>query len=78
MRNLALFLAVVLGFTSGAQNIVVNSTAPRNNPMWLVQNVLVGPNLFVYSPLNQFGLPQSTEFRSVGQVYVRQPRVWTG
>ena len=59
MRNLALFLAVVLGFTSGAQNIVVNSTAPRNNPMWLVQNVLVGPNLFVYAPLNQFGLPIS-------------------
>ena len=27
--------------------------------MWLVQNVLVGPNLFVYSPLNQFGLPVS-------------------
>ena len=56
MRNLALFLAVVLGFTSGAQNIVVNSTAPFNDPMWLVQNVLVGPNILVYSPLNQFGL----------------------
>ncbi|MEY4478504.1 MAG: hypothetical protein RL276_809, partial [Bacteroidota bacterium] len=27
--------------------------------MWLVQNVLVGPNLFVYSPLNAFGLPVS-------------------
>lgn len=59
MRKLALSLAIALGFSSGAQNIVVNSTAPRNNPMWLVQNVLVGPNLFVYSPLNQFGLPIS-------------------
>ncbi|MEY2972166.1 MAG: hypothetical protein RL738_1007, partial [Bacteroidota bacterium] len=59
MRKLALLIALLLGFSVQAQNIVVNSTAPRNNPMWLVQNVLVGPNLFVYSPLNQFGLPIS-------------------
>ena len=56
MRKLALYLAFVLGFTSGAQNIVVNSTAPRNNPMWLVQNVLVGPNIPVWSGSNP-GLP---------------------
>ena len=56
MRKLALYLAFVLGFTSGAQNIMVNSTAPRNNPMWLVQNVLVGPNIPVWSGSNP-GLP---------------------
>lgn len=57
MRKLTFYLALILGFGMQAQNIVVNSTSPRNDPMWLVQNVLVGPNLFVYSPLNAFGMP---------------------
>lgn len=59
MRKLLFFLALALRITLEGQNIVVNSTSPRNDPMWLVQNVLVGPNLFVYSPLNAFGLPVS-------------------
>ena len=57
MPKIALIIVLVFGLNAKAQNIVVNSTSPRNDPMWLVQNVLVGPNFFVYSPLNQFGLP---------------------
>jgi gliding motility-associated-like protein len=38
------FLGAGLLFPAWAQNISVNSTAPRNNPQWLAQNVLVGPN----------------------------------
>ncbi|MEY3102967.1 MAG: hypothetical protein RL558_1244, partial [Bacteroidota bacterium] len=56
---IALIIALGFGLNAKAQNIVVNSTSPRNDPMWLVQNVLVGPNFLVYSPLNQFGLPLS-------------------
>lgn len=57
MPKIALIIVLVFGLNAKAQNIVVNSTSPRNDPMWLVQNVLVGPNFLVYSPLNQFGLP---------------------
>ncbi len=56
MPKIALIIVLVFGLNAKAQNIVVNSTAPFNDPMWLVQNVLVGPNFLVYSPLNQFGL----------------------
>ena len=75
MRKLALYLAFVLGFTSGAQNILVNSTAPRNNPMWLVQNVLVGPNIPVWSgsnpsvPLVQPPSPQIGRFTNTNPVF---------
>ena len=40
------------------QNITVNSTSPRNDPMWLIQNVFVGPNLTVFSPIGPLGVPK--------------------
>ena len=42
-----------------SQNITVNSSTPRNDPMWLVQNVFVGPNLTVFSPIGPLGVPKS-------------------
>ena len=42
-----------------SQNITVNSSTPRNDPMWLVQNVFVGPNLTVFSPIGLLGVPKS-------------------
>ncbi|HAG49358.1 MAG TPA: hypothetical protein DCL07_05430, partial [Cryomorphaceae bacterium] len=49
------FLLVTKGLT--AQNITVNSTSPMNQPMWLVQNVMVGPNMTVFSPIGPLGMP---------------------
>ena len=57
-----LAVVVVLGATTTSilgQNISVNSTSPRNQPMWLVQNVMVGPNMTVFSPIGPLGTPIS-------------------
>jgi gliding motility-associated-like protein len=51
------FLLVTKGLT--AQNITVNSTSPMNQPMWLVQNVMVGPNMTVFSPIGPLGMPMA-------------------
>jgi len=58
------FLAVVVVLVTTTtsilgQNISVNSTSPRNQPMWLVQNVMVGPNMTVFSPIGPLGTPIS-------------------
>lgn len=56
----SLIIIFVLGLARGellSQNLLVNSSAPYNNPMWLVQNVLVGSGIFVFSPLNSSGVP---------------------
>ncbi|CAI8317276.1 MAG: Uncharacterised protein [Owenweeksia sp. TMED14] len=57
-----------------AQNIVVNSSSPRNDPMWLIQNVFVGPNLTVFSPIGLLGVPK-TQASSVqfGKFYINNP-----
>ena len=57
------FIFVFLVFTGTgisvyAQNITVNSSSPSNDPMWLVQNVFVGPNLTVFSPIGPLGVPK--------------------
>ena len=65
MRTRTLFapilclLALVFTGAQGlmAQNITVNSTSPMNQPMWLVQNVMVGPNMTVFSPIGPLGTP---------------------
>ena len=47
LKRFALGVVVAVGLFSGsrvgAQNINVNNTPPKNNPQWLAQNVLVGP-----------------------------------
>ncbi|MDP4854675.1 MAG: hypothetical protein NWR20_01210, partial [Schleiferiaceae bacterium] len=49
---IALIIALGFGLNAKAQNIVVNSTSPRNDPMWLLQNVLVGLNVPIWSGIN--------------------------
>ncbi|MDG1253427.1 MAG: choice-of-anchor L domain-containing protein, partial [Schleiferiaceae bacterium] len=64
-RNIWSFkLAVCMAFlallpTLTAQNMTVNSTTPKDQPMWLVQNVMVGPNMTVFSPIGPLGTPLS-------------------
>ena len=64
-RNIWSFkLAVSMAFlallpTLTAQNMTVNSTSPMDQPMWLVQNVMVGPNMTVFSPIGPLGTPLS-------------------
>jgi len=52
MPKIALIIVLVFGLNAKAQNIVVNSTSPRNDPMWLLQNVLVGLNVPIWSGIN--------------------------
>ena len=40
-----------------AQNITVNSSFPYNQPMYLIDSILVGPNLSVFSPIGPLGIP---------------------
>ena len=40
-----------------AQNITVNSAYPFNQPMYLIDSILVGPNLSVFSPIGPTGVP---------------------
>ncbi len=51
---------ILLGMYSPilGQNITVSSISPRNDPMWLIQNVFVGPNLTVFSPIGPLGVPK--------------------
>jgi gliding motility-associated-like protein len=57
-----------------AQNITVNSTSPRNQPMWLVQNVMVGPNMTVFSPIGPLGTPISQPSSTqIGKFNINNP-----
>jgi len=57
-----------------AQNITVNNTTPRNQPMWLVQNVMVGPNMTVFSPIGPLGTPISQPSSTqIGKFNINNP-----
>ncbi len=57
-----------------AQNITVNNTSPRNQPMWLVQNVMVGPNMTVFSPIGPLGTPISQPSSTqIGKFNINNP-----
>ena len=57
-----------------AQNISVNNTTPRNQPMWLVQNVMVGPNMTVFSPIGPLGTPISQPSSTqIGKFNINNP-----
>ena len=74
---LAVVSLVVLNVGAGdllAQNITVNSTSPRNQPMWLVQNVMVGPNMTVFSPIGPLGTPISQPSSTqIGKFNINNP-----
>lgn len=58
MKPKAILIALFIGSQSiAAQNISVDSSYPKNDPLWLAQNIIAGPALTVFSPIGPSGLP---------------------
>ena len=62
MKRLVYYLFVgmlLLPLLVRGQNMTVDQSGQRKSPMWLVQNILIGPNLAAFSPINAIGLPKT-------------------
>ena len=56
MKTIGFTTLMLLGINVFCQNLSVNNTYPRNQPLWLAQH-LVGPNLSVFAPIGPNGTP---------------------
>lgn len=52
MKKILLSLFAFLAVYEGFAQMTVNNTAPRNNPFWLLDNVLVDPNFVIFPPMD--------------------------
>lgn len=76
MIRKALFSALILVMTLGlgAQNMSINQTGQRKNPMWLAQNVLIGNGLTIFPPLKANGTPISQPASvQLSEFYINNP-----